>query len=104
MQTCGFQKLAAEMRVTCSVAGGKREDGRRRLLFLAQNAEQACYSKFVQLGAWPLGDLDGDGTVGIIDLLLLLAGWGSCAGCSADLDADGAVGILDLLTLLANWR
>ena len=54
-----------------------------------------------------LGDLDGDGTVGIIDLLILLSEWGPCPDppdeCPADLDGDGAVGILDLLSLLANW-
>ena len=54
----------------------------------------------------PLGDLDGDCTVGIFDLLALLAAWGPCADCEncpADLDGDCTVGILDLLTLLANW-
>ncbi len=51
-----------------------------------------------------LGDLDSDGSVGIVDLLLLLAQWGRCPlGCIADLDADGLVGINDLLDLLANW-
>ena len=51
-----------------------------------------------------LGDLDGDGTVGIGDFLALLAAWGPCpAQCIADLDGDGTVGILDFLTLLANW-
>ncbi|MCH8343881.1 MAG: VCBS repeat-containing protein [Planctomycetes bacterium] len=54
-----------------------------------------------------IGDLDGDGTVGILDLLILLSNWGPCPdppeGCPADLDDDGSVGILDLLTLLANW-
>ena len=52
------------------------------------------------------GDLDGDGTVGVSDLLILLGAWGPCADCNdcpADLDADGIVGIFDLLTLLANW-
>ncbi len=54
------------------------------------------------------GDLDGDGTVGIIDLLLLLAAWGPCPEpcvpyCPGDLDGDCAVGIVDLLTLLGNW-
>ena len=53
------------------------------------------------------GDVDGDGIVGITDLLILLAEWGSCPAppdpCPADLDGDGAVGIGDLLTLLANW-
>jgi len=54
------------------------------------------------------GDLDGDGIVGILDLLILLADWGPCPdppdGCPADLDGDGSVGILDLLTLLAHWH
>jgi hypothetical protein len=55
-----------------------------------------------------LGDLDGDGVVGITDLLLLLAAWGPCPdpcppSCLGDLNADCAVGITDLLILLANW-
>ncbi len=53
------------------------------------------------------GDLDGDGVVGILDLLILLSNWGPCpdppAPCPADLDGDGNVGILDLLLLLSNW-
>ena len=51
------------------------------------------------------GDLDGDGTVGIVDFLGLLSAWGPCADtcCPADLDGDGVVGILDFLLLLANW-
>ncbi|MCZ6653801.1 MAG: hypothetical protein O7D91_12340 [Planctomycetota bacterium] len=50
----------------------------------------------------PLGDLDADCEVGILDLLFLLAQWGQ-TGSPADLNNDGLVGILDLLTLLANW-
>ena len=51
-------------------------------------------------------DLDGDGTVGIADLLILFAEWGPCADCDncpADLNGDCTVGIGDLLTLFANW-
>ncbi|MCH8345139.1 MAG: FG-GAP repeat protein [Planctomycetes bacterium] len=48
-------------------------------------------------------DLDANGSVGILDLLALLAAWGPNPGHPADFDDDGAVGILDLLTLLANW-
>ncbi len=56
----------------------------------------------------PLGDVDGDGIVGILDFLDLLAAWGPCAApcppsCPADLDGDCSVGITDLLTLLAHW-
>ncbi len=53
------------------------------------------------------GDLDGDGVVGVLDLLILLAAWGPCsappAPCPADLDGDGSVGVGDLLIQLANW-
>ncbi len=48
-------------------------------------------------------DLDADGSVGILDLLALLAAWGSDPGGPPDFDGDGTVGILDLLALLANW-
>ena len=56
----------------------------------------------------PLGDIDGDGTVGVLDFLALLAAWGPCPGqcppsCPADLDGDCNVGITDFLLLLANW-
>ncbi len=73
-----------------------------------------CVNPIVDMGAYeflpfpsPPGDLNGDGVVGIIDLLMLLAGWGDCPAlpeqCSADLNYDCVVGIGDLLTLLANW-
>ncbi len=51
-----------------------------------------------------LGDLDGDGAVGVTDLLDLLGAWGSCPGCClADLNLNGTVGVADLLILLAAW-
>ncbi|MCH7720507.1 MAG: hypothetical protein IH988_05885 [Planctomycetes bacterium] len=49
------------------------------------------------------GDLDADGSVGILDLLALLAAWGTDPGGPPDFDGDGNVGILDLLTLFAAW-
>ncbi len=53
-----------------------------------------------------VGDVDGDGSVGINDFLDLLAAWGPCADCGdcpADFDGDCEVGITDFLELLANW-
>ncbi len=50
--------------------------------------------------AW---DLDASGSVGTLDLLALLAAWGTDPAGPPDFDGDGTVGILDLLTLLANW-
>jgi hypothetical protein len=59
-------------------------------------------------GPLTLGDLDGDGIVGIADFLALLGAWGPCdvpcpPSCVADLDDDCTVGINDFLILLANW-
>ncbi len=48
-------------------------------------------------------DLDGTGSVGVSDLLELLASWGPCKGCPADFDGNDDVGVSDLLALLANW-
>ena len=47
-------------------------------------------------------DLDGDGIVGVTDLLALLQAWGPCGGyCPGDFDRDGVVGVRDLLWLVA---
>ncbi len=48
------------------------------------------------------GDTNGDGTVGIVDMLDLLAAWGS-DDPTYDLDGSGEVEIVDFLMLLANW-
>ncbi len=48
-------------------------------------------------------DLDADGSVGVVDLLALLAEWGGDPGGPPDFDGDGDVGVLDLLSLLAHW-
>jgi hypothetical protein len=54
-------------------------------------------------------DIDGDGTVGVVDFLAVLNAWGSCAGCGtqgacpADFDGDCEVGVLDFLQLLEAW-
>jgi len=48
-------------------------------------------------------DINGDGTVDVVDLLMLLAAWGPCEGCPEDVTGDGMVDVLDLLALLAAW-
>ena len=47
-------------------------------------------------------DIDGDGTVGITDLLGVLGTWDS-ADCNADVDRDETVGISDFLAILGVW-
>ena len=59
-------------------------------------------------GPGPPGDLDGDGIVGVQDLLMLLGQWGPCPdpcppSCTADLDGDCLVGTTDLLVMLGSW-
>lgn len=49
-----------------------------------------------------LGDLDADGTVGVLDLLHVLTDWGM-VHTPADLTGDGMVDVLDLLMLLQHW-
>ncbi len=51
----------------------------------------------------PMGDLDFDCSVNVIDLLMLLATWGPCLECGSDLNDDGLVDVTDLVALLDNW-
>ena len=48
-------------------------------------------------------DLDGDGNVATVDLLGLLAAWGTDPNGPPDFDGDGSVTTVDLLALLAAW-
>jgi hypothetical protein len=48
-------------------------------------------------------DLDESDVVGVVDLLALLAAWGTDPGGPPDFNDDGVVGIADLLELSANW-
>jgi hypothetical protein len=49
------------------------------------------------------GDIDGDGVVGVIDLLTAIGVWGPCSNCNADIDGDGNVGVSDLLSIIGQW-
>jgi secreted PhoX family phosphatase len=49
-------------------------------------------------------DLDGDGTVGLGDLLIVASSFGGfCNDCPADINQDGLVDFLDLVEILENW-
>ena len=49
------------------------------------------------------GDANGDGMVGILDILIVIADWGPCDGCAGDQNGDGQASILDILLMIANW-
>ena len=51
----------------------------------------------------PLGDVDGNGEVNIIDLLAVIGAWGACDDCIEDLDGDGLVSVSDVLQVIADW-
>ena len=48
------------------------------------------------------GDIDGNGTVEVTDLLEVIAAWGS-NDANADVDGSGTVDVSDLLLVVANW-
>ena len=48
-------------------------------------------------------DLDGDNFVGITDLFLMLAAWGTDPDGPPDFDADGNVAVTDLFEMFGNW-
>jgi CxxC motif-containing protein (DUF1111 family) len=54
-----------------------------------------------------LGDTDGDGEVGVVEFMDLIATWGPCPDlpgpCPLDLDTDHVVSITDFLLLLSLW-
>ena len=49
------------------------------------------------------GDANGDGTVGVGDLLIVIQDWGLCVVCDGDLNGDGWADVNDLLLVIANW-
>ena len=73
-------------------------------LFRPGTPESVAFTVMVP-GQGCVGDINGNGNVGVFDLLALLESWGPCKvkACPADLDGNGDVGVSDLLVMLANW-
>jgi hypothetical protein len=49
------------------------------------------------------GDVNGDGSVNVTDVLALISAWGPCTGCPEDIDGSGLVDVTDLLVVISNW-
>lgn len=64
---------------------------------------QSTFTPTPTIANGKIGDLNNDGSVGIIDLSILLSNW-STTNTTADVNKDGTVGILDLSILLSNWN
>ena len=55
------------------------------------------------------GDVNGDNTINLADLMAIAAAWRSTPGSSnwnpnADLNGDGAVNLSDWMIVVKNWR
>ncbi len=98
--------------VSVSGAGDVNGDGLADLIVGAVDADPGgnagAGGSYVVFSPVVRGDLDGDGSVSTIDLLLLLGAWGPCPEpcvpyCPGDLDQSCSVSTIDLLILLGNW-
>lgn len=79
---------------------------------VAMNGEPACYDIRLNVAAKPLhADINGDGVVGIDDLLSVIHDWGDCPplpeACPADivpeLEGDRQVNVDDLIKIVTEW-
>ncbi len=89
--------LLALLLITTPIAA----QGRAQSITLASYELGACYT-------WFLGDIDGDGAVGILDFSLLASAWGARLGDAhylraADLDCDGLIGEYDYQILALQY-
>ncbi len=51
------------------------------------------------------GDLDGDGSVAVGDIILAITNWGDCLGhcCAGDVDGNGTVDVSDIVDIITLW-
>ncbi len=69
----------------------------------AGNEEYASDAVSVVAENYINSDIDEDGTVGLIDLSILISNWKSTDTTRADINRDGVVNVFDLSRLLALW-
>ncbi len=48
-------------------------------------------------------DINGDGTVGVADILSMIDNWGPCSNCPADINGDGVVVVSELREVVGTW-
>jgi hypothetical protein len=75
------------------------------LAFWPQFQHDVENTSFLDGGPGVPGDVNGDGVVDVLDLVLVITGWGPCPPppCAADLDGDGEIGVGDLIQVIVNW-
>ena len=100
------QELGAPVAASCSLMVDIDNDRDLDLALVDELADVVILQ--INSGTSISGDVGGDGTVGVTDLLAVLAAWGDCPDpcpplCNADVDGNCAVDVNDLLIVLANW-
>jgi hypothetical protein len=78
-------------------------DGSWELIAGGRDGKVTCLSGGIDALVFDPADFNQDGLVNVIDLLVLLGGWGVNPGHPADLNGDGFINVLDLLLLLGAW-
>ncbi len=96
-----------EYAFTFSSASWSAQDDIAIVAFV-QKATTAKEISNAELMKWPFPptdlpeDINGDGVVDVLDLIVLLAAWGT-ADPAADVNGDGIVNVLDLILVLSAW-
>ena len=70
---------------------------------VVENTSVTFQHTFAEPCPWDVEPMGGDGIVGVTDLLVLLALWGTDPGAPPDFDGNGVVNVADLLDLLGHW-
>ncbi|MEE2907961.1 MAG: hypothetical protein VX527_09035 [Planctomycetota bacterium] len=101
LPTEGVDDAVAEFMVSTLDAFGESS----YLTAVATSADDAYRSLTnpVWLQVTEPGDANGDSSVNVKDVLIVIDTWGPCDGCPSDFDGNGDVDSNDILILLANW-
>ena len=48
-------------------------------------------------------DLNGDGVVDLLDIVVVINNWGPCSGCLMDLNLDNEINLIDVVLVIDKW-
>ena len=77
-------------------------DGSWELVAGGRNGTISCLSGGIDAIVFNPADINQDGSVDVIDLLIIIDQWGT-SDSSADINGDGIVNVNDLLMVVGNW-
>ena len=77
-------------------------DGSWELVVGGRNGTISCFSGGIDATVFNEADINQDGAVNVLDLLIIIDQWGS-TDSSADINGDGIVNVIDLLMVVGNW-